>query len=836
MIGFISAATIFEDTFTRANSATVGNGWTEVDSPGYLSISSNTLLASDTSTGNSEAYIGTGALDTNILYNLTFIMKINSLSASTSYQAYTGLSDASQFATSDFIRFQYKQSDGNIYLQTDTGGPYPLEPYTLGSYQTLSIYDLNMSSNTFNVQIGSNKYTNGGLGYGFGGVNTLDTITTLTGSSTTINYNIDSVILKEQLYITPTDATQVNILNITANGGLFINNTYFNVSDIEFNVSYEVLNTDAGNFTNNSITSLTSLTDGTYLINFQVGYNNTNTSTGNYTYYVDTTNPLVNQIGNVSSNTFSVDFSTIFNVTEANPSTCFINITELENVTTPDNFYINCTDTQVFTSAGSHNAYVTATDLAGNIGTYDYNFTIQPFVYVNFLDANATGVTNYNYIIFHPDGRKTSVTGVDNPVNLSPVNNGVLDLGLHIIEFSKFGYETTNVSITINESSGGTEYNFTVPGARVIFYVYDQVTNTLISPQNIDLELIGPYNTVLNTSTGIFNFSLLVPGNYQAKVSTDDYISTEKTFTFDAMSIYTSNFYLLPVNYSLAGYVTIVVYKSDGTFGLGVPVTANQWDSASSSFIETFRTRSNPNGIAVVPIILENELYRFCAEFTSGTICFPENEIGQSFSRAQNGEEISILESAFYPQIPITISNLQFTLLDHTVTNLLNITLQYDISYSWLTNDGADATVCSKLEKDFNFTKTLVDAIECSTTNSGTFSHTYSLNASFSYLFTVYQMKSDGTIKILYTEPIQGTDTLPGFLEDFGLFKFFLIALVIIMIGVIPFIRSPLLIVSDVVIIYLVAWLFLIPQSLSITTVGVFIVMGIVTLWGVNKR
>ena len=46
----VFASVIFEDDFNRVNSATVGNGWTEIENAGTtVAISSNTLLLSDAS-------------------------------------------------------------------------------------------------------------------------------------------------------------------------------------------------------------------------------------------------------------------------------------------------------------------------------------------------------------------------------------------------------------------------------------------------------------------------------------------------------------------------------------------------------------------------------------------------------------------------------------------------------------------------------------------------------------------------------------------------------------------------------------------------------------------
>jgi len=610
-----------------------------------------------------------------------------------------------------------------------------------------------------------------------------------------------------------------------------INNSYFNIQDIEINVTINTSDTNnntnisyslnGGNWTQfvtNNLTGslqLTNLSDGNYNISFFAWNNETNISTGNYTFTIDTTPPnIVNLIpSEINSYQFLADY---FSCSDDNIETCKINIDGQEvsqgtNITLTHNGYLSYT--------------ITATDLAGNINNVTGILFVNPYMTFKFYDIeNDIYVSNYSFGGFHTDDEVLQIKIYD------------LGLGEKTLSFEKLGYVSTDFTLTLtNTSNINTTYN--VIPARIEFYVYDDVTNQLITNQTIYLDIIGDVSLRTNTTDGIFNItSIVIPSQYQAKVTTDNYISTEKTFTFNANEILKSNFYLIPVNYSLAGYVEIVTYNSDNTYASDVTVTASKWVPDSSSFIETFRTRSNPNGVAIIPIILEDELYRFCALYDTGEVCFPEGSIGQSFSRAQNGERIPILQDISFPVVPKDFINLQFTLLDSTVSNYSNDYIEYNISYSWVTNDGSDATVCHLLEKNLNFTTTLVTSFNCTTTSSGTFTHRFLLNSSYNYKFTAYQLNNDGSKTNLYIENIYGNENFFNILDKFNISIFIKILIVAVMVGVIPFIKYPLLIVTDVIIVVLLMWQYIIPQSIGIRTVGAIIVMAVITLWGVSRR
>ncbi|MDX1699185.1 MAG: LamG-like jellyroll fold domain-containing protein, partial [Melioribacteraceae bacterium] len=364
-----------------------------------------------------------------------------------------------------------------------------------------------------------------------------------------------------------------------------INNTYTNSSslDVAINISVQNTNSDInttmylnngssyqiGTNTQNVTYTLSGIDESSYNIWFFSENNQTNVTSSNYTYTFDYTGPNITVIGNLTQD-FVVNFSEIFNVTDTLSGilSCTINATYLENVTNASQYnrFGNCNDTIGFGAAGLYNGFLEAYDNAGNLATYSINGTIETYVYVNFFAENGSAITNYSATIYHPDGEIERVENTNNPINLSPFHNDTLDLGDYIIEFDKLGYELFNVTVPINETSGGEEYNFTILFARIIINLYNDDTKDLITNESMELQLSGPSGYTFNTTGSPFNISTYVlAGDYVGLISSNNYESKEIFFSYTTQEIKELDVYFIPLNLTNLGFVTIEAYQSDNT-------------------------------------------------------------------------------------------------------------------------------------------------------------------------------------------------------------------------------------------------------------------------------
>lgn len=232
------------------------------------------------------------------------------------------------------------------------------------------------------------------------------------------------------------------------------------------------------------------LSDYTYLINFFGENNENNVTSDNFAFIVDTTPPTIEVLQNLTTDNYFINFSNAINVTDnlSGLNSCTINITYLSSVQPDSNFLINCTDTQLFTRAGFYEGFVRAEDNAGNVNTLSANGTINPVINIFFNDTIGK-VFNYTAKIYHPDGDTSNlVSNVNGSIQLSPVNEGELDLGIHIIQFQKFGYNTQNYSQIVNTTNAGTNVTFIVIPVTLSIQVFDSVSTTTQLTFNVTIQ------------------------------------------------------------------------------------------------------------------------------------------------------------------------------------------------------------------------------------------------------------------------------------------------------------------------------------------------------------
>ena len=627
-----------------------------------------------------------------------------------------------------------------------------------------------------------------------------------------IKFNNDELSLIEENYFN-TNNLFINIIlqNISTNGDI---NTKFSL--YQSDAPWQLI--DSRFFMFNALTGGTNissvLTDNTnYRIFFFAENNETETTTGYYYFTLDSISPVISHNIPTEINNYNLAGISI-TVTDTNAGTCIINIEDT-------NFTCSSFTGYNFTTNGYKNWTITATDLAGNQRVATGQLLVNPLAVYSFYDiVNLEYVQNYTFGGYSSVGRYVEIPIYD------------LGLGSHSLEFYKLGYNSSSYNVEFTDTSNINK-SFNVTPVRIEIRVYNQVTNELINT-TVNLDLIGTTNINQSTLTGIFNItSYVAPGEYQVFISSSDYVSNQLSFTYTSVDLIKENIYLIPSNYSLAGYVNIITYNKDNTYASEIPVIAYEWDSSTSSYKQTYKTQSDTNGKAVIFVILQDKIYKFCAEYTTGTVCFPGGTQGQIIPVSQNGDTFPILPVLNFPQVTTSFKDLDFG-IQTNLTNYSSSFFNYTLDYIWSNRNGLSVTICTKLVKDFNYsTQTIVDS--CLTQPSGEYIHSFLLNNSFSYILTVYQKL--GTEKVeLYSERVNGEDSFWGALDYFNIKNLFIIVLICIMLGVIPLLKNSFLIVGDVLLVVFILWKYIIPQSLSITSVGVIIVMALLTLWGLSKK
>lgn len=550
--------------------------------------------------------------------------------------------------------------------------------------------------------------------------------------------------------------SSINFVNITINNQNLINNSYFNTAILNFttivtnsstndnvnqtfflyNGTGSLINTTqyaTNNLTGNFVLNLS---DGQYSIQFFAENNETNVTSELFFFIDDGVAPnitlLTNETEFVQS---SINFSNIFNVTDSlsGLKSCTINITELENVTTPDNFLINCTDTQVFTSSGLHNAYVLAIDNADNNNTYSWNFTINPLIYIYFNNTeNGSIVLDYNATIFHPDGRTTMPTvEPDGSIILSPVNNGSLDLGVHTIQFEKFGFITSNHTFNVTETSGNETFIFNVSPTNIIIYIYDRETGELLQPNTININILGLAN--LTTITGIAtlqNYSIS-EGNYSVQAVSDDYYTEQKYFTYSGEANVSVSLYLLQQNISNAATLIVPVTDEWDNIISDAKVSLLEYDSSILGFKEVSQCYTDSNGECKFLIEVGTKTYIMQGQKIIGGILYSDqsSEDGEVFQPEISSGEILITEYIRALKLKltteITLPNFYGLIITAPANENETIVSQNDTStviyipVSFSSSNGLDYTVCLKIYRTVRSSAPQELSNICTTGSSG---------------------------------------------------------------------------------------------------------------------
>lgn len=297
----------------------------------------------------------------------------------------------------------------------------------------------------------------------------------------------------------------LNILNITANGETFANNTEFDVNDIIFNITYQVNNSDIGNFTNSTIITLNDLNNGEYSQFINVSYNNTWDAI-NISFSVNVTLP---------STSITTNFQEIYNTNSF--STTLSSTEDWDFIL--GRIYINGTTSQV----GTDIPYCIFSGTPCEINT-NYTPTIP---------QNAVFSTKSYYIDIwarnNTDGREDNITiyfkvDVDNPIishnipleintyNLTGIEINVTDtnpdtcmINIDSISyscssftghtFSTNGYK--NWSITSTDKAGNTEIETGTLLINPDIYIYfNDANGTQITDFYLNGTLYSDYATL----------------------------------------------------------------------------------------------------------------------------------------------------------------------------------------------------------------------------------------------------------------------------------------------------------------------------------------------------
>jgi len=295
------------------------------------------------------------------------------------------------------------------------------------------------------------------------------------------------------------------------------------------NMSYYL---DAGsevsicNNCNNSVLNLSGLSEGSHSILFEsTDSNGQVNSTANFT--IDLTDPTINVFNTSTIETYSVTWSDVFNYSDDNLDSCWIIV---ESSTE------NCVS-YTFSENGNQSVQVYVNDSAGNVATTTFYKFIDPKVYVYFEDPATNPIVNFSF-------------GGINYSDYAAINIYDLGLGNHTLEFVKYGYARTNITLEFTSTSN-INTTETIQVSLLYVNIRDRQTEALIT-DTINFDLVGDsYAGSYSTSTGLKTITDIkeLPGTYR--------------LTFSGTGFAANDYYFQHTGYSSVNITTYLINESE---------------------------------------------------------------------------------------------------------------------------------------------------------------------------------------------------------------------------------------------------------------------------------
>ena len=269
-----------------------------------------------------------------------------------------------------------------------------------------------------------------------------------------------------------------------------------------------------------------------------------------------------------------------------------------------------------------------------------------------------TTINNFSVLLQHANGYselKSTTTGL--------ISFGVVDNEEWQLFFDSDDYAGLYVNVT--QTGNFTSYNATLFDFNSILITFkNELTNALITSL-IDIELISSVESQThNTTSGIFNVSLLSPVEWLIRYSSVNYDA--RTYYFNLVNNSFTNLTLYLIESNDTDRITVTVYDEYNYRVSDAYVKVLHYDVSSNAYLLTEVLKTDSNGESYFNAILEDDFYKFIVERPSGNIVFASSP--------------SILTS--------TTLTLQVNLAEAFATDYFNfLDVSYTLTYNNATNN-----------------------------------------------------------------------------------------------------------------------------------------------------
>lgn len=265
-------------------------------------------------------------------------------------------------------------------------------------------------------------------------------------------------------------------------------------------------------------------------------------------------------------------------------------------------------------------------------------------------------------------------------------------------------WTTDQVNRQNNYQIWGTPFSSIVQ--YVNFTFYDEQSNNLITPTNINMELIGQTSSYQrSTTSGSIYTYLLTPDNYVIRYSASGYVTRFGYLTLSNDTRDNLTVYLL--NASNATNVTATVYDQGGNLLEGALVKVLRFDINSNSYINRESILTNFEGKATFGVSFNSEYYKFIVEYPVGTV-------------ALTTAPSYITSTTFTLVVPSGIAGSQYRYVRGVGGDVTYNNLTGNFRFDWSDNGNVITQACLyTYEQEDNLSLTYLNS-SCSTNTTGT--------------------------------------------------------------------------------------------------------------------
>jgi len=429
-------------------------------------------------------------------------------------------------------------------------------------------------------------------------------------------------------------------------------------------------------------------------------------------------------------------------------------------------------------------------------GREELNVTLYPYYdnYFYFYNGNTnTPITDANITIDLP--RSTTdlelVTDVDGKVEFSSIYENVPQNGTYNITFEDLSGFITPITFTRDYSNYSSfpvneSFNISVTNLNITLYYR---SNSSLFNKNASVIIEGLANHTTTNGTIYIQNSTIAAGTYRVTVSSDGYYNEEKTFTYTSQDSIDVSLYLLELNASNSGTVTIRTVDEYSRLLDNVEVNLLEYDPSTLSYIEVSECYTDSNGECKFLVETNTKSYKFTASKDIGTSIITASTNAQIFEDDISGGETVVFSEE---TITLTLSS-QETYGINVIQNIIyNISESFNettnisnIDVSFRSIDGTNLEVCveyfevvSGVETSKTGDTFCVVAASAEVTENAYFT----LNRSKDYIAKVY-IKTDSGNVLLESFKYNSNTSFEQMLINNATLPFFILFLWVLLIG-----------------------------------------------------